>query len=185
LRNFKELEQSIHESRIVSGNFQKQNDDQSKDPYWIEGKVGFFVFDGWFNGANTTFDISKVMGEFKQRVAKVLQGDYKTIFDRFDALLAFDTPPIPEIVLNRQRQEKLLEVKEGRRGMTDEQIDRIIQYNYIDSWDWENTSPIPKMEDVTFLMAIDSNYRIKEIKRGGHRNRWYKDDFSDRTTSAL
>lgn len=165
--NILEFKTSTPNSVIKCGNFNKSIDDQPQEPYAVSGKVGVFILDGWFNGANTQFNLSDVPEGFKRVVAEALQRDYRPIFERFDALWAFDTPSIQEIETNRQQQEDLLEAREGRRGMSREAITRFVRYFYEDSWDWKHTSPIPQLYDTTFLAAIDSNRHFVQIVRRG------------------
>ena len=87
----------------------QQLDDQPQEPRVVPGKVGVFLLEGWFVGANTDFDIRRIPEGFQKTVAQYLQGDYKTIFDRLDALWAFDTPSVDAILRNREQQERFAE----------------------------------------------------------------------------
>ena len=113
LRNLHEFRESTPASKTAVGNFQKQLDDQPQEARVVHGKVGVFILEGWFVGANTDFDIRHIPAGFQRTVAQYLQGDYKTIFDRLDALWAFDTPSVDEILRNREQQEQLLEQSQG------------------------------------------------------------------------
>ena len=125
------------------------------------------ILEGWFVGANTDFDIRRIPAGFQKTVAQYLQGDYKTIFDRLDALWAFDTPTVDEILRNREQQEQLLEQSQGKRGMSSEQIQAFVCYFYEETWTPGVTSPIPQPQDVTFLGTIYPNRRSRMIERGG------------------
>jgi pantothenate kinase-related protein Tda10 len=167
LRNLREFRHSTPASTTAVGNFQKQRDEQPQEPRIIHGKVGVFILDGWFVGANTDFDIRLTPEGFQRTVAQYLQGDYKTIFDRLDALWAFDTPSVDEILRNREQQEQLLEQSQGKRGMSPEQIRSFVRYFYEQTWTPGVTSPIPQLKDITFLGTIYPNRRIRLIERGG------------------
>ena len=167
LRNLHEFRDSTPASSTAVGNFQKQLDDQPQEPRVVYGKVGVFILEGWFVGANTDFDIRHIPEGFQRTVAQYLQGDYKTIFDRLDALWAFDTPSVDEILRNREQQERLLEKSQGKRGMSPEQIRSFVRYFYEATWTPGVTSPIPQPKDITFLGTIYPNRKIGMIERGG------------------
>jgi len=167
LRNLHEFRDSTPASSTAVGNFQKQLDDQPQEPRVVYGKVGVFILEGWFVGANTDFDIRHIPEGFQRTVAQYLQGDYKTIFDRLDALWAFDTPSVDEILRNREQQEWLLEKSQGKRGMSPEQIRSFVRYFYEATWTPGVTSPIPQPKDITFLGTIYPNRKIGMIERGG------------------
>src|SRR5215471_1322880 len=167
LRNLHEFRNSTPASSTAVGNFQKQLDDQPQEPRIVHGKVGIFILEGWFVGANTDFDIRRIPAGFQRTVAQYLQGDYKTIFARLDALWAFDTPAVAEILRNREQQERLLEQSQGKRGMSPEQIHSFVRYFYEQTWTPGVTSPIPQPKDITFLGTIYPNRRIRMIERGG------------------
>src|SRR5215471_12187835 len=167
LRNLYQFRDSTPASRTIVGNFQKQLDDQPQEPRVVYGKVGVFILEGWFVGAHTNFDIRCIPAGFQRIVAQYLQGDYKTIFDRLDALWAFDTPSVDEILRNREQQERLLEQSQGKRGMSPEQIHSFVRYFYEQTWTPGVTSPIPQPKDITFLGTIYPNRRIRMIERGG------------------
>jgi len=170
LRNIHEFATSTSESVITLGNFQKHLDDQPPEPFVIQGKVGVFILDGWFVGASTDFDIASIPSGFQRIVAQYLQKDYKKIFERLDALWAFDTPPIDDIIRDREQQEQFLEQRQEKRGMSPEQIEAFVRYFYEKPWVPGITSPVPHDEDITFLGAIDRNRRIKTIERKGRPN---------------
>lgn len=167
LRNLHEFRDSTPASSTVVGNFQKQLDDQPQKPRVVHGKVGVFILEGWFVGANTAFDIGRIPAGFQRTVAQYLQGDYQTIFERLDALWAFDTPAVDEILRNREQQERMLEQSQGKRGMSPEQIRSFVHYFYEKTWTPGVTSPIPQLKDITFLGTIDPNRKIRMIERGG------------------
>jgi pantothenate kinase-related protein Tda10 len=167
LRNLREFRASTPASTTAVGNFQKQRDEQPPEPRLVHGKVGVFILEGWFVGANTDFDIGRIPAGFQRTVAQYLQGDYKTIFDRLDALWAFDTPSVDEILRNREQQERLLEQSQGKRGMSPEQIQAFVRYFYEQTWTPGVTSPSPQPKDITFLGTIYPNRRIRMIERGG------------------
>src|SRR3990167_7053921 len=133
-RNIDEFTASTPDSVIATGNFDKSIDDQAAVPYLVKGRKRMFLFDGWFNGADTYFDISKITDPYKLRVAQSLQGDYRKLFDGFHALLAFDTPPVEEQRKNRKQQEALLFDQTGKRNMSDDQIDAFVNYFQIKTW---------------------------------------------------
>jgi pantothenate kinase-related protein Tda10 len=167
LRNLHEFRNSTPTSTTAVGNFQKQLDEQPQEPRIIHGKVGVFILEGWFVGANTDFDIRHIPEGFQRTVAQDLQRDYKTIFDRLDALWAFDTPSAEEILRNREQQEQLIEQSQGKRGMSPAQIRSFVRYFYEQTWTPGVTSPIPQPKDITFLGTIYPNRRIRLIERGG------------------
>lgn len=167
LRNIHEFAASTSESTLALGNFHKHMDDQPPEPFVVHGRVGVFILDGWFVGAHTDFDITGIPSGLQRIVAQHLQGDYKKIFDRLDALWAFDTPSIDDIIHDREQQEQVLEQRQGRRGMSPEQIRAFVRYFYEKAWAPGMTSPIPHDKDITFLGTIDPNRRIKTIERKG------------------
>src|SRR5262249_44865606 len=160
LRNLHEFRHSTPASNTAVGNFQKQLDEQPQEPRVVHGKVGVFILEGWFVGAHTDFDIEPIPAGFQRTVAQHLKGDYKTIFDRLDALWAFDTPAVDEILRNREQQECSLEQSQGRRGMSPEQIRSFVRYFYAETWTPGVTSPIPPPEAMTFLGTVYPNRRI-------------------------
>ncbi len=175
-RNIHEFEKSAPESTTALGSFNKAIDDQPAAPLVIRGKVGIFLLEGWFLGANTHYDLGKVASGFKQIVAEANQRDYRKISDRLDALLAYKKRSIDEIKKNREEQEQLTEKQKGQRGMSPEAIARFVEYFYVDSWDWANTSPFPRGEDSTFVVEVDADRHFSAIERGG-RHPFYEVDY--------
>ena len=115
----------------------------------MSGKVGVFILEGWFVGARTDVDPMKANPGLKRSVAVALK-DYLPIFDRLDALWAFEPPgSIDQIVDQRIEQEETLRRTTvstgltGQTGMTPAQIRRFIDYFYKDSWQEGVTSPVP------------------------------------------
>ena len=86
---------------------------------------------------------------------------------RLNILWAFDTPSVDEILRNREQQERLLEQRQGKRGMSPEQIQSFVRYFYEETWTPGVTSPIPQPQDITFLGTMYPNRRIRMIERGG------------------
>ena len=182
LCNLHECRTSTAESSIQIGNYDKRIDnypdarvyrargitDYPEDTLEVEGKVGVFLLDGWFVGANTDFDVAQIpKGTFPRIVAEALRADYKSIFDQFDALWAFDTPTVDEIQRNRETQEQLQEKQRGSRQMSPAAIKAFVNYFYVVAWREGVTSPVPDMKDVTFLATIDRNWRAVKIEPGG------------------
>ena len=182
LCNLHECRTSTAESRIQIGNYDKRIDnypdarvyrargitDYPEDTLEVESKVGVFLLDGWFVGANTDFDVAQIpKGTFPRVVAEALRADYKSIFDQFDALWAFDTPTVDEIQRNRETQEQLQEKQRGSRQMSPAAIKAFVNYFYVVAWREGVTSPVPDMKDVTFLATIDRNWRAVKIEPGG------------------
>ena len=169
LRNIREFSASTPRSSLALGSFQKHRDDQAPEPLVVRGKVGIFVLDGWFVGANTRFDLTRIPPGLKRLVAGHLQGDYREVFDRLDALWAFDTPGLDDIIHDRERQEQLLEGRAGRRGMSPEQVRAFVRYFYESAWAPGITSPVPHDRDITVLGRTFPDHRIRAIERKGRR----------------
>ena len=166
LRTIRLCDESSRDSVIPMTIFDKGVDDLSAKPLIVHERVGVFVLEGWFVGCNT--NITQYPSDpFKRRVAEALVRDYKPVFDRIDALWAFDTPPIEEIKRQRIQQEETRRLAEpDKPGMTDAQLGSFVDYFYQDPWDWEQTSPVPKFQDVTFCSIIDAERRVASIRRG-------------------
>jgi len=168
-RNLLEMQRSTHESTIRMGNFDKKSDDQptGADRYLeTRGKVGVFLFDLWFAGAETDVDPMGLPDGLRRRVAENLR-EWRTVFDRMDALWGFDWPSFEQMVRERESQERLIEQRRGARGMSREYIDAFMTYMVDQAWDWRTTSPIPPERTVTFHARRDANHRLITVRRGG------------------
>lgn len=168
-RNIAELEASTSESRVYLANFDKQADDippGNAAAIAVDGKVAVFLFDLWFAGATTTSDPSAQDTLLRQNIAAELR-NWKPIFDRIDALLAFNWPSFSSMVAERETQEQLAELKRGKRGMSAEDIVCFMDYMINKCWDWDNLSPLPDSSRITFRVWRDSNHRIIAVEKGG------------------
>lgn len=168
-RNLLDMERSTHRSVIRMGNFDKKADDQptGADRYFeVRGKVGVFLFDLWFASAETSVDPTKLPDGLRRRVAENLR-KWRTVFDRIDSLWCFDWPSSEQILLERERQERLIEQRRGARGMSQEHIRAFVTYMIDRAWDWHTTSPIPPDRIVTFRARRDANHRVIAVHRKG------------------
>ncbi|MCF3142728.1 kinase-like protein [Streptomyces platensis] len=168
-RNLLEMERSTQHSALRMGNFDKKADDQptGADRYFeVRGKVGVFLFDLWFAGAETDVDPMKLREGLRRRVAENLRA-WGSVFARMDALWAFDWPPFEQMVWEREAQERLNEQRRGARGMSHEHLRAFMTYMTERSWDWRTTSPIPLDRTVTFRAWRDTNHRMIAVQRGG------------------
>jgi pantothenate kinase-related protein Tda10 len=165
-----ELSHTSNEPAIIDlPSFDKQADDRAAKPYRVYGKVGVFILEGWFVGANTDVDPKKIDPGLKRSVAKALS-KYKPIFNRLDALWAFEPPASTnEIIAQRMEQEQTLLKGTGRAGLSLEQISRMVKYFYEDSWQDGLTSPFPPKDAISFLAKTDLKHQfIKTQPSLGH-----------------
>jgi pantothenate kinase-related protein Tda10 len=168
-RNLLEMERSTPRSTIRMGNFDKKTDDQptGADRYFeVRGKVGVFLFDLWFAGARTDVDPLTVEDGLRRRVAEKLV-EWRTLFDRMDALWGFNWPPFEQMLREREAQERLVERRRGAAGMSGESIRAFMTYMIERTWDWRATSPIPPDGAVTFRAWRDDNHRVIAVHKGG------------------
>ncbi len=168
LRNLAELEHGTAESVVRMGNFDKRIDDQPSGPdryYEVRGRVGVLLFDLWFAGADTDIDPARVPEGLGRRVAEHLRL-WRPVFDRMDALWAFDWPSFEQMVREREAQERLIEQRRGRPGMGRENIRSFMAYMIERAWDWQTVSPIPVNRAVTFRSWRDTNHRMIAVHRG-------------------
>lgn len=168
-RNLREMENSTPDSVIRMGNFDKKADDQptGEDRHFVvRGKVGVFLFDLWFAGAETNVDPARLPDGLRRRVAENLRS-WGSVFDRMDALWSFAWPSFEQMVWEREEQERLVEARRGKRGMSPEQIRAFMTYMIERTWDWETTSPIPPDHAITFRAWRDSNHTVTAVQRGG------------------
>jgi pantothenate kinase-related protein Tda10 len=168
-RNLREMERSTPHSVIMMGNFDKKTDDQptGADRYFeVRGKVGVFLFDLWFAGAETDVDPTRVAPGLRRAVAERLP-DWRPVFDRMDALWAFDWPSFDQMLCDREAQERLVERRRGARGMSQERIRAFMTYMIERTWDWRTTSPVPPDRAITFHAWRDTNHRVIAVRRGG------------------
>ncbi len=157
-------------SPVELPSFDKQKDDRSAEPLRVQGKVGVFILEGWFVGANTKVDSQKAEPGLKQSVASALI-NYKSIFDRLDALWAFEPPAsLEDIVSQRVEQEETLRRRTGKVGMTPEQIGRFVDYFYKDSWQEGLTSPIPLREAASFWAKTDIHHQFVSVNPAQTKN---------------
>ncbi len=166
LRNLSELEHSTPDSVIRMGNFDKKNDDQPDQPYEVHGKVGVFLFDLWFAGAETTVDPTGLPDGLRRRVVEHLHR-WQAVFDRMDALWAYDWPSFDQMVQEREAQEVLVAQRRGERGMSSGQIRSFMAYMIERAWDWRTTSPVAPDKAVTFRARRDTEHRVIAVQRGG------------------
>lgn len=170
LRNLDEMQGSGPATGVIRmGNFDKKADDQPSgaDRYFkVCGRVGVFLFDLWFAGADTDVDPEMLPDGLRRRVAEHLR-EWAPVFDRMDALWSFEWPSFEQMVNDREAQEVLLERRRGSRGMSTEQIRAFMTYMIERTWDWRTTSPVPPEHAVTFRARRDINHRIVAVQRGG------------------
>ena len=76
-------------------------------------------------------------------------------------------PRLDDIVANRIRQQRDLDRRSGRSGMTPDQVRRFVHYFYQDAWEPGFSSPVPPESRVTFWAAMDEHYRVLRLRRGG------------------
>lgn len=168
-RNLLEMERSTPRSVIRMGSFDKKADDQPEcaDRYFeVRGKVGVFLFDLWFAGAQTDVDPMRLPEGLRREVAEHLR-EWRTVFDRIDALWVFDWPSFEQMVREREAQERLVEQQRGARGMSHEHVRAFMAYMIEQSWDWRTTSPIPPDRAISFRAWRDTDHRLIAVQRGG------------------
>ncbi|WP_320069448.1 hypothetical protein [Micromonospora sp. RTGN7] len=169
-RNLAELERSGPTSGVIRmGNFDKKADDQPTGPdryFEVRGRVGVFLFDLWFAGAETDIDPELLPDGLRRRVAEHLR-QWRPVFDRMDALWSFEWPSFAQMVNDREAQEVLVERRRGTRGMSTEQIRAFMTYMIERTWDWRTTSPVPPGHAVTFHARRATDHRIIAVQRGG------------------
>ncbi|HVO32657.1 MAG TPA: hypothetical protein VMU17_02000 [Elusimicrobiota bacterium] len=145
--------------------FDKQADDRSTQPFHLDRRIDIFVLEGWFIGAAAPRDSMPIPPGLKRSVAIAL-ADYQPIFERLDALWAFDPVSMDEIIRQRQDQQLTLNRQTGRLGMAPGQIERFVRYFYEDSWARPWTSPEPPAERVSFWASMDGSRRLVETRAG-------------------
>ncbi|MDR6594783.1 hypothetical protein ACFFSW_02130 [Saccharothrix longispora] len=168
-RNLAEMERSGPDTVIRMGNFDKRADDQPTGPdryFESHGRVGVLLFDLWFAGARTDADPADLPDGLRRRVAEHLRG-WAPVFDRFDALWAYDWNPYARLLADREAQERLVEQRRGTRGMSREDIRTFMAYMIERAWDWRTTSPLPAEDRITFRAWRDTNHRVIAVHRGG------------------
>ncbi|WUH90995.1 kinase-like protein [Streptomyces sp. NBC_00433] len=168
LRNLREMEHSTPDSTLALGNFDKKADDQPSGPdaaFTVRGKVGVLLFDLWFAGAETAVDPLALPDGLQRRVAEHLPR-WRPVFERMDALWAYDWPSFEQMAREREAQERLVEARHGRRGMSPEHIRAFMAYMTEQSWDWRTTSPIPPDRVVTFRAWRDAGHRVIAVRKG-------------------
>jgi D-glycerate 3-kinase len=174
LRALDAFKRSTDTSQTPVGAYSKSDEGQmpeyegaSKD---IVGKVGIVLLDGWFVGAETSFELTAIPpNRLAHAVGQALQSDYKEIFDQLDALWAFDTPDLETIQRNREEQERQQEKEKGARQMSTSQIKAFVEYFYRKSWQPGVTSPVPPLKNVTFLARLSEDRQIVAIEPGGRQ----------------
>lgn len=169
-RTIHAMENNLPGGRLALPSFDKQRDDRAPDGTIVRGRVGVFLLDGWFLGCSTDFDASHIPFGLKRSVAQALPS-YRPVFDRLDALWAFDRPSLRDIIDNRIRQQRTLDRQSGRMGMTPAQVERFVRYFYEDAWQRGVTSPHPVPSRVSFWARLDSVYQIVDLRRGARPER--------------
>ncbi|MGI8666144.1 MAG: kinase-like protein [Jatrophihabitans sp.] len=168
-RNLREMTTSTPHSVIRMGNFDKKADDQpaGADRYFeVRGKVGVFLFDLWFAGAETDIDPMQLPDGLQRRVAEQLR-EWRPVFERMDALWAFDWPPREAMLREREAQERLVEQRRGGRGMSQQDLGAFMDYMIERAWDWQLTSPVPPAAAVTFRCWRDTHHRVIAVRSQG------------------
>jgi pantothenate kinase-related protein Tda10 len=169
-RNLDEMERSGPTTGVIRmGNFDKKADDQPTGPdryFEVWGRVGVFLFDLWFAGAQADVDPALLPDGLGRRVAEHLR-EWGPVFDRMDALWSFEWPSFEQMVSDREAQEVLIERRRGTRGMSAEQIRAFMTYMIERTWDWRTTSPVPPDHAITFRARRDTRHRIIAVERGG------------------
>lgn len=143
--------------------FDKRADDRSGDQQRVAGRVGVVILEGWFLGARIDGPVERIPEGLVRSAAEALAA-YQPVFERFDALLALDRPPLDEIQRQREEQERTLERRTGRRGMIPEQVRRFVRYFYEDSWEPGLSAPEPPGDRVTFRARLDSRRHIRDLR---------------------
>jgi len=164
-RDLRQIERSGPDLVIRMGNFDKRADDQRPNAFEIRGKVGVLLFDLWFAGADTRVEPERLPVGLPREVAVELRR-WRGVFDRLDALWAFEWPSLEQMRRDREAQERLIEQRSGSRGMTAEQIRAFTSYMVERSWDWQLTSPVPPARAVTFHARRGPDHRVIHVWRG-------------------
>lgn len=168
-RNLSEMERSTGHAVIRMGNFDKKIDDQPPGPgrfFEVRGRVGVFLFDLWFAGADTDVEPAALPDGLRRRVAENLRS-WKPVFDRMDALWAFGWSSYDQMLRDREAQECLVEQRRGQRGMSREAVRAFMAYMIELAWDWRTTSPVPPDRNVTFRAWRDPDHRVIALQQGG------------------
>jgi pantothenate kinase-related protein Tda10 len=162
------LEHSREDSVIELPSFDKSSDDRSPEPYRFQGKAGVYILDGWLVGAEApeNLRLNLAPAGLKRAVAQSLMA-YQPLFDRMDALWAFEKVSFQTIVANRMDQERTLDRQSGRAGMTADHIQRFVRYFYEESWHPGFTSPVPPENRVSFWAGADASHHIRSVRKGG------------------
>jgi pantothenate kinase-related protein Tda10 len=163
LRDIRALEESRPDSCLELPSFDKSIDDHSPEPYRVQGKVGVFVLEGWFIGANTNVDPAMTEPGLKRSMALALK-NYQPVFERIDALWAFEPPgTLEEIIAQRAEQEETLRRATGKVGMSPDEIRRFVEYFYKEAWQEGVTSPVPPRKAASFWASTDIHHRFVKI----------------------
>jgi pantothenate kinase-related protein Tda10 len=168
-RNLSEMERSTGRTVIRMGNFDKHTDDQPRGAaryFEVCGKVAVFLFDLWFAGAGTDVDPMTMPDGLRRRVAETLL-EWRSVFDRMDALWGYNWPSFEQMLQEREAQERLVERRRGTPGMSREDIQAFMAYMIERAWDWRTTSPIPPDPAITFHAWRDRNHRVTAVRAGG------------------
>ncbi|HTZ45091.1 MAG TPA: hypothetical protein VMB79_14625 [Jatrophihabitans sp.] len=164
-RNLRELEHTGPDTVLWLGNFDKRADDQPGQAFEVRGRVGVLLFDLWFAGAETDVEPARLPAGLRREVATELRR-WRGVFDRLDALWAFEWPSFEQMLHDREAQERLVEQRRGTRGMTAEQLGTFMSYMVERSWDWQLTSPVPPPRGVTFHARRGPDHRVICVRRG-------------------
>ena len=144
--------------------FDKMTDDRALNPYKVQGKVGVFILEGWFIGAETGVEVHKTEPGLKRSVAQALK-NYKPLFERLNALWVFQPPAsIEDIVIQSLEQEETWRQTSGKTRMTSEQVRRFVEYFYKESWQEGVTSPFPTRAAASFWGVTDLLHRFVKIE---------------------
>jgi len=163
-RDINALENSSLGSQTRMPVFDKSIDDRSPVPYVAEGKIGIFIFEGWFVGAYTKVDVSKTKVGLQRSVAIAL-GEYAELFQRLDMLIAFEPwKGLSQINAQRLEQEETLRKQTGKAGMGPDQIRRLVHYFYRESWQDGVSSPFPLREAANFWLKTTLHHRFVSVQ---------------------
>ena len=161
--------------KIIIPKFDKSTDDRHSKKEWVKvnKKPNIVIFEGWCVGVSSQKNndlikpINKLEREkdknkiWRKQVNMELKNNYKKIFNTIDKLIFLKVPSFKYVFKWRLLQErKLRATSEGKKTMSDQQINNFIMY--YERLTKHMLKTLPKKAHA--VINIDKLHRLKSIK---------------------
>ena len=164
------FDQVMGRQPVTLPRFDKLADDRAEPAIWHKYEsLDVLILEGWCVCCLPQNDVNDPInflereedqdGVWRNHVNICLQEDYAKLFSRLDILIMLAAPSMEKVYEWRELQEQKLELKQGCRGMTSEEVQRfIMHYERLTRW---MLREMPQRADI--LVPVGDDHVPKEL----------------------